>query len=505
MKEQFENKYLEFKNIIDILPVNTKANRKKKLDYILEEEKETDTLLNNIMNELMLRIDEFEKLKVNGDIEILEDELEKCNIVNEWNIYNTPYEKMHLDYYLYQLHRYYKEDLSSVNMCIRNLVASFNNVGITLTKDDFDFNNYSSTYMQGVIDNLSDVELKNIFEDIYWKFPEIIKTIEINFKNIYFRNEKKIIKYYIDRHNEYLKNHNDSEIYDLRVKLFNQIKDLKNIDRYLIFKKFKDKEYTVNEFKEADIQKKVDTYFVGDSYSYSNLLKLYNTLFEYNILVKYNYLLMDMRDRLEKKDTLKNMKDTAIKEIDKEVVKLKKLNAKRDKKSGFFKKKDDDKWLFDYKNILNNVISKYDTLDDICFNNIIFNSLSKDSSVLDVLRLISSNYLYFVDMTKKLDDTQSISTISDKFTEFKNAINNNRFTILNNIALLDDKQMKEIIVDKFNLEKIKLTTNLLEKESIDKTIGEIETIINYNNLVRANINLEDIKLYLEMEKICGRV
>ncbi|MBR7042112.1 MAG: hypothetical protein IKI04_01280, partial [Bacilli bacterium] len=91
MKEQFENKYLEFKNIIDILPVNTKANRKKKLDYILEEEKETDTLLNNIMNELMLRIDEFEKLKVNGDIEILEDELEKCNIVNEWNIYNTPY------------------------------------------------------------------------------------------------------------------------------------------------------------------------------------------------------------------------------------------------------------------------------------------------------------------------------------------------------------------------------------------------------------------------------
>ena len=199
------------------------------------------------------------------------------------------------------------------------------------------------------------------------------------------------------------------------------------------------------------------------------------------------------------------MKDTAIKEIDKEVVKLKKLNAKRDKKSGFFKKKDDDKWLFDYKNILNNLISKYDTLDDICFNDIIFNSLSKDSSVLDVLRLISSNYLYFVDMTKKLDDTQSISTISDKFTEFKNAINNNRFTILNNIALLDDKQMKEIIVDKFNLEKIKLTTNLLEKESIDKTIGEIETIINYNNLVRANINLEDIKLYLEMEKICGRV
>ena len=33
MRDTLEAKYAEFKNIIDILPVNTKQNKKKKLDF----------------------------------------------------------------------------------------------------------------------------------------------------------------------------------------------------------------------------------------------------------------------------------------------------------------------------------------------------------------------------------------------------------------------------------------------------------------------------------------
>ena len=97
--------------------------------------------------------------------------------------------------------------------------------------------------MDKILINSNDDDLKKCFEEIYWKDSDIIKIIEINFKSIYFRYEKKINKYYEERHEEFLKNHNDSEIYNMRVKLSDQLKYLKGIDPYLNFQKFVNKEY----------------------------------------------------------------------------------------------------------------------------------------------------------------------------------------------------------------------------------------------------------------------
>ena len=281
MKEKLEQQYADFKNVLDVLPTNNKFNRQKKLDYILEETKKNSELIENIKQEINRRLSVFENLQVNPNIDELEKKLEQCSIINEWNQYNTPYEKMHLDYYLYQLHRYYKEDLTSVNTCINKIIESFNKVGITLTKEDFDFNNYISEYIDKILKKESPEILKTSFEETYWKFPEIIKTIEINFKSIYLRNEKKIIKYYEDRHEEFLKNHNDAEIYDMHIRLTNEITNLKSKDQYLIFEKFKSNEYTLGEYSESDINKLKEQYFPNNTYNYQSLINLDKTLFEY--------------------------------------------------------------------------------------------------------------------------------------------------------------------------------------------------------------------------------
>ena len=47
--------------------------------------------------------------------------------------------------------------------------------------------------------NIFDLSLIDAFEELYWKYPDIIKVLEINFKSIYIRYEKKIEKYYIDK------------------------------------------------------------------------------------------------------------------------------------------------------------------------------------------------------------------------------------------------------------------------------------------------------------------
>ena len=502
MIEELEKKYEEFKNIIDILPTNNKDNRKKKMDYIVEEENNSNNLISDVKQEIKERLGKFDSLIENPDIKKLEDELEKCSIINEWNIYNTSYEKMHLDYYLYQLHRYYKEDLTSVNACIKRIIDSFNKVGIQILKDDFVFNTLVSSYMEKIINNVNEEELGIYFEEIYWKFPDVIKTIEISFKNIYLKYEKKIDKYYEDRHNDFLKKHNDSEIFKMRVKLTKEYSELKNSDAYLIFNKFKNKEYLLSEFNVNDIQKKKDLYFEDDSYNYDNLYKLYRSLIEYNILLKYNYLLVDMRGRLEKKEELKNSKSNALKEIVKNENSLKKLNSSKDSKPFlFFKKKNDEKWLFEYNTVLNEVISKYAEFDNACFNELIFSRLSKDSTVLEILKFVSSNYLYFVERTKELDESLSISEISDKFDMLKDEVNNYEYSLINNIALLNERQIKEIIVNKYNLENISLTLEMLEKDNVEKTISDIKSLINYEDLISSGINLDDIKLYLDAEKL----
>ena len=501
MIDDLNNKYLEIKNVIDILPINTKYNRKKKFDYIMEEVENDNERIKLVKQEIEERIKQFNDFSINPEIEEINMNLEKCNIINEWNQYNTAYEKMHLDYYLYQLHRYYKEDLHSVNSCIKKILDAFKKVSIDIKKDDFDFNNYASLYMDKIINNASDEELTSCFEEIYWKNSDIIKIIEINFKSIYLKNEKKINKYYESRHSEFLKNHNDLEIYKMKINLNKKLEILKGNDKFLNFKKFENNEYNISDYDANQIAKKRDTYFSSDSYDFNSLLELYNVLNEYNVLIKYKYLFTDMKDKLEKRDSLKNAKNIALKEIIKEENNLRKINNNQNKKKIFGKMKNNEKLLFEYRKSLDNVIKYYDNFDNACFNDLVFNKLSLDSSVLEILKLICSNYIYFVNKTHELDENRDINDITNEFESLRNYVNNKEFVILNNIALLDEKQMKQLIVDKYNLSHINITLDNLLEGNIATTINDFEKLINYENIINSGIDIEDLSLYLEYKKV----
>lgn len=501
MIEELNSHYSEFKEVLDVLPNNTKINIKKKLIYIDEEYKSDNDKLELVKKEIEKRLSKFDNLKQNQMIDKIEKEIEKCNIMNEWNNYNTAYEKMHLDYYLYKLHRYYKDDLLSMNNCIKKIIESFKRVDIILTKEDFDFSDEASIYIDKVINNVTDEELKTCFEEVYWKNADIIKTIEINFKSIYLKNEKKINKYYENRHQEFLKNHKDSEINDIRISLNKKLNEVLQRDQYINFQKFVNNEYLLSDYKKTEIDKKIGIYFENDSYSGYYLNELYKVLNEYNILIKYKYLFDDMKTKLQSKDTLKSSKTNALKNIQKDENTLKKLAKEKNKKSLFGKKKNDDKWLFKYKEVLNNVIKEYDEFDNSLFEDLVFNKLKEDSKIEEILRLITSNYLYFVNKTYEQDDTKSINDITNLFEDLKNYTNNNEFILLNNVALLDEKQMKELIVNKYNLEHINITIDSLIPDNIEKTISDLKTIINYENIIASGINIDDISLYLDYKKM----
>lgn len=496
MIDELSKKYDELRGVVEVLPTNTKYGRKRKNDLLLDELNKDKARLDTIRNEIEKRLEKFNNLKSNNEIETLTKELEKCNVDSEWNTFNTSYEKMHLDYYLYQLHRYYKEDLKSVNDCINRIIESFKNVDITLTKKDFDFNNYTMDYMDRVLNNATQEELNNLFEKYYWKNSDFLKILEINFKSIYFKYEKKINKHYEIRHQEFLKEHNDQELEDLRIKLNDRINALNNCDFTLNFNRFVNGSYSIADYN--DIDKIKDKYFKDNSYNFADVVELMAVLKEYSVLINYKYLFDDIKNRINNIATFKNSKNNALKKLMQDESKLRKFNIKQNRKS-IFGKKNNEKNVLLYNELVNNVTEDYNELLNSIIDDIVYNNLNKDSTILDALKLVCSNYLFFVNKTYEVDETQSINDIDSKFDELKKYVNNNKFYILNNVALLDEKQMKQLIVEKYNLNNIALTLDNLI--SLDSTISDISKLINYENIVKSGINIDDISLYLEYKKI----
>jgi hypothetical protein len=502
MIDELTNKYNEMKGIIEVLPQNTKPNRKRKTEYLTDALKEDEKKIVKVKEEIERRLKTFDGLSKNKEIDKLKEKLETCKIVNEWNIYNRSYEKIHLDYYLYELDRYYKDDLDYVNECILKIVESFKKVGISLKKEDFNYNELSSEYMEHILRNDDKESLKEIFERIYWKNSDIVKIIAANFRSIYLRYEREIDKFFLTRHVNYLKEHDDEEMYKLKIKLSKDLDSLIRKDKYLNFEKFKNGELTLGDFK--DITKIKEKYFQDSNYNYDNLSEIYHVLKEYKILLDYKYLFNDMRDKLDKKDSLKDVMSKLLKDINNEEKTLLKLNSKKNKRSIFGKIKNDEKWLFDYRNTLNKLFDDYKSLDKAYLDNIVYRVLSKDSTILDVLKLICSNYLYFVNKTKEENEDENIKVIRDKYEELKEYVNNNDFYMINNIALLDERQMKQIISNKYNLQNISLSIDSLTVDNIDNTISDINKLITYEDLISSNISLEDISLYIEYNNMLAK-
>ena len=262
------------------------------------------------------------------------------------------------------------------------------------------------------------------------------------------------------------------------------------------------KEYSLNDYNETTINKKKNTYF-GDNFSYENAVKLYRSLNEYNMIIKYNYLLKDMRTRIEEKDTYKGSLDTLTKEIDKLSNKLISLNKTPIKRGLFHFKKvnnsEDD--LFEYKEVLKELITKYDELDNIRFNDLIYKQIQKDSTILTVFKFITGNFIYFYNKTKENREELSFDEIENLFRNLNKDILSNRFELLDNIVLLDEKQIKELIVDRYHIDNINISVNDLEVDNVENTIMDINKILIYENILRSSIKLNDIDFMLEVEKM----
>lgn len=495
MKEDLLKEISDFKTVLENMPTNNIKNRTNKEKVILEEKENKQQLLNKVETKLKIFKESFSSLKPNGKIDNINKSLETCKFLNEWNKYNTAYEKMHLDYYLYLLSHYYKEDLKTVNEWLLTIFKAFKTVGLNITYENFNYNTYAKKYIKTLLEAKEDT--KKIFDEVYWQCPNLIKTIEVNIKGIYLANESKIERYYQERHNKYLETHQEADLINLRKELVKEHNDIHNRDTYYLIDNFVTKKWSISDYAPNSIEKLVTKYF-GNNNNLEEIGKLKQTLLEYNLIVKYMTLLEDMKNKISNKDTYKSKKNTLQKEINKLEKEIIKLNHnKNETKIGLFKsKKKDDKLLFKYNESLEKLSTNYDTYDEEIFNIRISNSLTLDTTILEVFKFITSNFLYFVSERKKEDDNLTINILNEEYIDLQNIINQDNFIFINHIALLDEQNLKMIIADKYKLENINLEITSLEDDNLENTIKEVDILYNYYNLGKANLNYTNILSYL---------
>ena len=91
--------------------------------------------------------------------------------------------------------------------------------------------------------------------------------------------------------------------------------------------------------------------------------------------------------------------------------------------------------------------------------------------------------------------------IEQLIKELREFVNWPDYTILDNITLLNEKDVMVIIKDRYQLLKINITKEDLDKDNLDGVIDALEKIKMNQNLLKNNINIDELESECEFGKI----
>lgn len=344
------------KEILGTMPKNNQRDVKKYIEKsteILETAKKQQDI---IIKEIKKRYEKISKTKPNIELEEAMQRLENNKgVLYLLNTVDTSYEKMDLDKALFNLNHYYSKKLEIVNNTILFCIKKFEEVGIKLELKDFDYSEYVKEYLKVFLcemekEEINSKKIKNKFDEIYWKCPDLIPHIVLNIKFLYLKYEKNIDKYYKNQKNNLVKNFTPD---DLRKRFFEleiQVDKYISTNKEIITKKLLNGELNPKEYKENNLTENYLKFINKDELDLSNenrmneidinLQKLLNSLCEYKKYLEYKFLIDDIAKIYQEKEKYKNIYANTLKIVNKKEAKREKLNKKIGKNSMFDKSKD---------------------------------------------------------------------------------------------------------------------------------------------------------------------
>ena len=419
-----------------------------------------------------------------------------------------------------------KEDkdisLDDINKSIKEFINSLKIIGISLTKDDFNYSMFTYNYMVEFFkDNNSN--LKEIFESIYWECPDFLKHLKLNLWSILDKYKKEIDNYTEKYRIELLKNNNISfdrmipEYYDRLLKLDVSIRrdEYSNLQLFLNKKRnisdyLDDSNVRKNNFNSLLLNEEFDKLSEANKNKfYFEILDLSKTLSMLKLYYRYEFIIKDIQEKFSKRVENKNVYENKLKEIKKEESKRKKIfsNYLKGNGIGFLAKKDDKKISSSKLEMNEQIIKLYNLYAELHDLEIVYNinkNLSDVSSLYDLFMLAYSSYFYlekiFIDKFSE-DDNFIFSDELNKYFEFIYNPDNEFLTKINGFVAYD---IADIISDKYKLFEINVDKDSIMKDSIDSTIDTVNFIKLIKDISDSNLSLYEINFivkYKEFDEI----
>ena len=497
MKEEYIKNIETHKEVLNALPKNNEKNLKTYKTKVSELKETYEKDLTEIIEEISKRNKQYLSIKPYEQSIQITEQLKQIKpnliIIND---NNSPYEKSNLDIILYKLCHYYTIELEEVNNNIMKAIAIFKQANINLEISDFTYSYYSYIYMNKLlstdISNKSYLEeFKTFFENIYWKCPNIIYHIALNFKYLYYQYQKKFNEYYDKVKNSLVEN----KIKEMYQNLLKDSEELIENSKYNIISNFINNKYNITDYTSDKVNKIKENLYDNEEMPLTDIINLSHILYEYRAYLSLNYLIIDIKNIYNEKD---KYKDIYLK-TKKEIIKKEKSLFKENKKIQKLISKNKIKKLNYYNNLINSQIIEltklYEELEKNYFKEKV-SKLNESSTILDILELSLSNYNYLIELTKEKD-----MVIEEELLKISNITYYPYINLINNIWIKDEKDIPLIIIDKYNLIGFKLTKEMLEEDNINTLINNINIIILAELMKKNNITENQIKFIKESNSI----
>ena len=517
------------KTLFSTMPVNTKTNRRKfnkKIDSV----KETyQTYKEQVEKYLTVKSKSFDILDTRNT-EAIQNEINDLeNIKVLLNPINTYFEKMNFDDLFYQISNYKDFNFVSLNKIISEFINKFELVNIRLTKDDFDYTFYVNEFMTSFLETRS-LKSKNydhiteIFEKIYWENPDLIFHIELNFRKLIKKHERKFINYIKGLQDEKTKlfNYNYQTVINKLKDLYTKLEDEGKENITDIINLSKNGTIDVNHFfEDSKVRNTAYTSLMLDSLNIENekaLSKFYDSLEklkinveEYSNYVKYAPLILDFKKKyLSKKleDINKNELSKKLKELESSISKeernLNKINKKimRSKGKVFRPKESELKALkFESLKIAKKLYEMYQNLTKEYFNSKVYQVLNNSFSINDFLNLYYSFDYYKKEAIKESYDIETHNQLMEYSDDFDIFAMNPNNVIVCSVMSFDEVSISKVIMNKYRLLNININEENLYPENVPELIERINLVLRIKALEESKLDVEKLWFMVQVDKL----
>ena len=513
--ENIIEKMNAYQEVLSTMPTNNKKNIEKyneKIDEILVEYQQYQ---NALLEEIKRRFSNETNIATNDNIARIKQDLNNYEMVfDNINTIKSSYEKSNLDKEVYKLGKFYKENLENVNLQIQSCINIFRNMGIEITDAEFESSPCAKEYMQVFLaemrnGNVNSDIIKRKFEEIFWRCPDIIVHIEVSMNNIYLKHQKEIDRFFEQRKEDTLRRFsiNEQALTSQYQEEQRQLDILESTDKKILIDKFLSGELNIKDFEEEKIDKILKKFVNSNIVNQIeqndveakkelsvNIVKFINSINEYKYYLKYKFILDSIREKYKVREENKNKVKENIKEIE--------AMEKKISRTGLFGKKDVN--ISEVNETYVSMKEKYREVSKNAIYNKIAENLTDNSSILDVFKFAGCFYKFLVD--EIIDEIKGIpqNEIDQFIDEFINNIKSPYFTIINNIKILENKDIALIIKDRYKLLNFNIEKSDLSEDNLDNIIKDLEKLKIKDDIEKAGLTINQIKSICEYEKILNK-